>query len=49
MTVASLFSSFSSEPLTSGPKPRRTAIGVRVGSGAGAVTVGAAPRSPSRA
>jgi (E)-4-hydroxy-3-methylbut-2-enyl-diphosphate synthase len=32
MTVASLFSSLSSEPLASGPKPRRTAVGVRVGS-----------------
>ncbi|WP_020175106.1 flavodoxin-dependent (E)-4-hydroxy-3-methylbut-2-enyl-diphosphate synthase [Methyloferula stellata] len=40
MTVASLFSGFSSEPLASGPKPRRTAVGVRVGSGSGAVMVG---------
>jgi len=32
MTVASLFPSLTSEPLASGPKSRRTSVGVRVGS-----------------
>ncbi len=32
MTIASLFPSLTSEPLASGPKSRRTSVGVRVGS-----------------